>query len=255
MGYIPDSTTRTLTAYLTQKGREYLVAGDKDGMTIKYFALGDPDADYLVASQPGQTTPFNMLKSGFIPDLSGKNDGAIHSIAGGINQRFFISGGKAVNQLGTDLNFNTPRNVVRFQNISANVPLLKTTAGFQQLTFTFPIEVVGGGTSGYESVRIYLMPPSQGTSQEIYSLLTADNGNGGIYGWGTGSPFAQQVTATLSTTSLTPGHYNYVAKFRIAPYKSAVTIDPNKNVFTVNITLDYPGASSGSGSVGFGFNS
>lgn len=250
MGFIPNSS-RNLTAYLTQKGREYLVAGDKDGFTIKYFALGDPDVNYLVASQPGQNTLTNMLPQGLVPDISGDDDGAIHSLAGGVTQRYFLSGGANVKSLGTNLQLGSIQNLVRFQNPIIGVNLTKLgSAGFQQLSFVIPMEIVGTSITGYERVKVYLLPPSQGTSPEIYGSMTADIGSGGVYGWVAGAPFNLNATGVLSTSITTPGRYNYVAKFRVVPFKSALTTDPDNSVITVNVTLTVNGVSSSSGSIG-----
>jgi len=250
MGYIPN-TDRTLTGYLTQKGREYLVAGDKDGFAIKFFALGDPDADYMAASQPGEGTLYNMLGAGFIPDLSGDDNGAIKSLSGGITQRYFLSGGSNVKQLGTDLTLGGTRNVVRFNTTQQEVNLT-IGDGFEQQFFTMPIEVVGTSLFGAERVKVYLLPPSQGTSPELYAALSVEYG--GIYQWGADTSFTQEVSGVYNVPVLRSGTYNYVAKFKMVPFKSAVTVDSDKNVLTVNINLSVR-TSSSSSSIGFGFNS
>ena len=251
MGYIPN-TDRTLTGYLTQKGREYLVAGDKDGFTIEFFALGDPDVDYMAASQPGDGTPYNMLGAGFIPDLSGDDNGAIKSLSGGVTQRYFLSGGTNVKQLGTDLTLGGARNVVRFSDTQQQVNLSKSSTGSQQQLFNFGIEVLGRATVGLERVKIYLLPPSQGTSPELYATLSADANNGGIYQWGAGSPFTQQGTGVWNIPVSNSGTFNYVAKFKMVPFKSAITIDPDRNILTVNLSLSVRGSSgSSSSSIGF----
>jgi hypothetical protein len=255
MGYIPDGA-RTLTAYHTQKGREYIVSGDKDGFSIKYFGLSDSDVNYLVASQPGPSSDFNMLDAGEIPDLSGDQTGAIHSLAGGVKQRYFLFGGNAISYLGTNKTLGTTRLGVRFASTNINVTLAKNTAGYQNVYFNLPVELFGGSATGLEAIKLYPLPPSQGTSAEIYAALTADPGNnGGITTWAQGEALAKNVTVGLFS-SLAVGQYTLTARFKMVPYKSALSLDPRLSVIKVNITLNVT-AFSGNGSSstgGVGFN-
>jgi hypothetical protein len=76
MGFIPSSSTLYATAYLTEKGREYLfnknnVRFDNTGndlFQITSFTLSDSDVNY-------QTNV--LLESGEIPDISGKSEGCL----------------------------------------------------------------------------------------------------------------------------------------------------------------------------------
>lgn len=233
MGYIPDSN-RTLTAYLTQKGREYVVSGDRDGFTIKYFSLGDPDVNYNIASQVGEDGKDNMLPKGSIPDLSGDDDGAVHSLAGGIRQRFSIYGGTTIKHLGTNQTLGSPRNVVRFQSDTLSVNLTKTGLALQQLSFSIPIEVVGSAVTGYESAKVYVLPPSQGTDSTAYSIVSVDNTTAGIYSWAVGSASTQRVNCIVNYAG---GSTILNVKLRIVPYKSAVSIDPDKGIITVAVAI------------------
>ncbi len=75
MGYVSSTPKVTLEAYLTQKGRYYLVfSGSTEQITIKYFGLGDPDCNYMVASNDIGGGDKNILPSGFVVDLSGDHD-------------------------------------------------------------------------------------------------------------------------------------------------------------------------------------
>lgn len=80
MGYIPSADTVYAVAYLTEIGRNYLFnknnnrfdsAGD-DLFEIKKFALSDGDTNY-------QT--IELLESGEVPDVTGKNDGCLKTMA------------------------------------------------------------------------------------------------------------------------------------------------------------------------------
>ena len=84
MGFIASSTTQTLSAYLTQKGREYILKGSKAQFTVKYFSLHDSDVNYYVAANIVSTN-YNNLPSGFIPDITGDIDECIKSIAAGVS--------------------------------------------------------------------------------------------------------------------------------------------------------------------------
>ena len=77
MSWTKTASTITLTAYLTNKGRKFLVSGVKNDIDITKFILGDSDTNYNLTSQ---TTPI-PLTSGNIPDLSGDNNGCVRSIS------------------------------------------------------------------------------------------------------------------------------------------------------------------------------
>ena len=86
MGQILSSNTVYAVAYLTEKGRNYLfdpmgsnrfetitvggVATIIDKFKITYFSMSDPDTNYNLLSG-------EILETGSIPDVSGKNDGNI----------------------------------------------------------------------------------------------------------------------------------------------------------------------------------
>ena len=74
MGFIPSGATSGMTIYFTQKGVEYLLGkrSSPEDIRIKYFALGDSDANYNI------TTP---LPNGYIPDISGVSGSCINTTA------------------------------------------------------------------------------------------------------------------------------------------------------------------------------
>jgi len=73
MGYIQQSNTKKIYAYLTQTGKEKIITGDTMDFQIKYFSLHDDDINYKIASKISGTT-YNIPKTGFIPDITGDED-------------------------------------------------------------------------------------------------------------------------------------------------------------------------------------
>jgi hypothetical protein len=91
MGFIPSSTTQTLSAYLTQQGRKYILSGTKADFTIKYFSLHDSDVNYTIGANIVSSN-YNNLPNGFVPDITGDISECIKSIAEGIrpNQNSYL---------------------------------------------------------------------------------------------------------------------------------------------------------------------
>lgn len=100
MGFIPSASTTTLTAYLTQKGREYILRGNKTDFNIKFFSLHDSDINYFISSD-FVDGDYNIPQSGFVPDITGDDDTCIKSIAQGIviNANSVITGGTKLNSV------------------------------------------------------------------------------------------------------------------------------------------------------------
>jgi hypothetical protein len=90
MGFISQNNKVVLSAFLTQKGRENMINGSLEDFQVKYYAMSDPDVNYLIESN---------LSSGFIPDLSGGHKGQVKSLSSGVEQRYTISGGANVSQI------------------------------------------------------------------------------------------------------------------------------------------------------------
>jgi len=80
MGYIPSSSTQTLYAYLTQKGRYNLLFGNAVSSRVTHFSLHDNDIKYDVSSNIINFN-YNKLPKGFVPDITGDNDNCIRSVA------------------------------------------------------------------------------------------------------------------------------------------------------------------------------
>tara|TARA_R110000824_G_scaffold4945_10_gene23176 strand:+ start:1478 stop:3694 length:2217 start_codon:yes stop_codon:yes gene_type:complete len=80
MGYVQSASTVTLRARLTQKGREELLSGTTQ-ITVKYFALGDGDANYRTNQ---------VLSTGKVPDVTGDYSGCTLSLADGVGLHYPI---------------------------------------------------------------------------------------------------------------------------------------------------------------------
>lgn len=80
MGYIQQSNTKKIYAYLTQLGKEKIISGDTTDFQVKFFSLHDEDINYIIASKTSGTT-YNIPRSGFIPDITGDNDICLPAIS------------------------------------------------------------------------------------------------------------------------------------------------------------------------------
>jgi hypothetical protein len=83
MGFIQQSNTKKIYAYLTQYARQQILDGDEKDFTVKYFSLHDTDVNYNISANIVNNS-YNTLPSGFIPDITGDNQGCLLSIANGI---------------------------------------------------------------------------------------------------------------------------------------------------------------------------
>ena len=94
MGFIPQVSTKTLYAYLTPLGRQYILDGDKTDFQVAYFSLHDDDVNYFISSNISSGTAYYTLQSGFVPDITGDADTCIKSIAKGtgVNMLSTLSG-------------------------------------------------------------------------------------------------------------------------------------------------------------------
>jgi hypothetical protein len=94
MGFIPQVNTKTLYAYLTPLGRQYILDGNKEDFQVAYFSLHDDDVNYFISSNISSGTAYYTLQSGFVPDITGDADTCIKSIAKGtgINNLSTLSG-------------------------------------------------------------------------------------------------------------------------------------------------------------------
>jgi hypothetical protein len=94
MGFIPQVSTKTLYAYLTPKGRKYILDGNQEDFQVAFFSLHDDDVNYFISSNISAGTAYYTLQSGFIPDITGDADTCIKSISDGttVNMLCTLSG-------------------------------------------------------------------------------------------------------------------------------------------------------------------
>ncbi len=243
MGFIAHNNTITMTAYTTPKGREYLVSGNPEDFRPAFFALDDSDTNYLQASETTVDGP-NILPAGFVPDLSGDYTGSIKSLAAGVAQRSFLYGGATVGQVGTSGVLGT-----RIAQVGFGAHRIATTravtAAMPNTTYAvnIPLRTLDGVVNGGERVRVYLLPPHQGTSSLLYPHIRLENG--GITEWAPGNPSARGVRANFSLPIFPPvtpvithdGGYRCFLYFAMVPYKSAVLVPQSTAIFAVEILL------------------
>ena len=91
MGFIQQSNTKKIYAYLTQYARQQILDGNEADFTVKYFSLHDNDVNYNISANLVNNS-YNTLPSGFVPDITGDNDGCLLSIANGIQIENSIGG-------------------------------------------------------------------------------------------------------------------------------------------------------------------
>ena len=91
MGFIQQSTTKKIYAYLTQFAKGKILDGNEEDFTVKYFSLHDNDVNYKISSNIVNNS-YNTLPSGFIPDITGDNQGCLFSIANGIQLENSLGG-------------------------------------------------------------------------------------------------------------------------------------------------------------------
>jgi hypothetical protein len=92
MGFVTSSSTIQLYAYFTQYAREKILNGDENQFTITHFSLHDDDINYQISAKKIGTditggTIYNLVSSGFIPDITGDIDNCIKSLAKGVEIR------------------------------------------------------------------------------------------------------------------------------------------------------------------------
>jgi hypothetical protein len=81
MGYIQQSDTKKIYAYLTQIGKERFITGELVDFQVKYFSLHDDDINYYISAQNISASTYNTPKSGFISDITGDDDICLSNIS------------------------------------------------------------------------------------------------------------------------------------------------------------------------------
>jgi hypothetical protein len=97
MGFVTRSSAIQLYAYMTQYARDRILNGDIEDFKITHFSLHDDDINYQIAKKEIGTdvtggTIYNLVSSGFIPDITGDITSCIKSIAKGVEIRGCVLG-------------------------------------------------------------------------------------------------------------------------------------------------------------------
>lgn len=111
MGKITSASTIYATAYLTEKGRQYLfnkgnIRFDSNGndlLAITTFALSDGDTNYNTSAR---------LVSGDIPDITGKSDNCIKATADYKQSTFIYQQADAVSLADPFYSTDAPENIL-----------------------------------------------------------------------------------------------------------------------------------------------
>jgi hypothetical protein len=215
MGFISKNNKVVLSAFLTQKGREFMINGSLEDFQVKYYSMADPDVNYLVESN---------LSSGFIPDLSGNHEGSVRSLANGIEQKYTISGGVNVSVLGTNLELGGLVNKIGFSYPNLEVTHNKNK---NHIEVDVPVKVTGNIT-GNEQVRVYVLPPSQGTSSTIYTNVELENN--GIMNWKDTILIEKSLKVKINKPVSSE---MFKVMLKVVAYKSSVDIPENSSVITL----------------------
>jgi hypothetical protein len=80
MAFVNKSDTKKIYAYLTKNGREKILTGQTSDFIITQFSLHDDDVNYEIAENKINSN-YNILPSGFIPDVTGDNQDCTLSLA------------------------------------------------------------------------------------------------------------------------------------------------------------------------------
>lgn len=150
MGKITSAATIYATAYLTEKGRQYLfnqgnirfdTAGN-DLLKIESFTLSDTDTNYITAAR---------LESGDVPDISGKSENCIKATADYYQTIFLYYIVDALSLADPEYDTNLPASTSGFDTLVLDVdnttqfPVASTTDGPPT---TGPISTGGVATRG-----------------------------------------------------------------------------------------------------------
>jgi hypothetical protein len=154
MAFIAQTNTKTLYAYLTPKGRQYILDGDKEDFQIAYFSLHDDDVNYQISSNISAGTTYYTLQSGFIPDITGDNDNCIKSIAKGttVNMQstlFATDNTNSVGKIGSNGDINQ-RNLT-FGIANLNLGLLENVGSNTNIDFNFTVNLTAPNESDSEA--------------------------------------------------------------------------------------------------------
>lgn len=138
MGFVQQSNVKKIYAYLTQDGKGKIITGTPKDFQVAYFSLHDDDVNYYTSSKMSGTN-YNLLPSGFIPDITGDDNACLPNISDATN----LERNKLIGIIEPP-----PPVIIPNQPLTGTAVGINTTDG----TYRFEINVsnVKGGTgSGY----------------------------------------------------------------------------------------------------------
>jgi hypothetical protein len=249
MAFLPSSSTKTLYAYLTQKGREYVLSGDQLQFKITQFSLHDDDVNYNV-TKTVTNDEYNKLPKGFVPDITGDDDDCVTSIAAGV----YVNLGCRLTGDTSGLLKQTRDIYIGFNSTSYNAPA--------------PTNISQNNFSDSTNLRIALSPPENDpnsiTNEELagsnfFIVVTVKSQaitNVKINGTANQSPIITFTTSPSITLSLTFDKDNTIAtkddrvldskiEFQLVPSGNAL-LKSGFDKFTYNIPLTIKGTGAGS---------
>lgn len=194
MGRIASASTVYATAYLTEKGRNYLfnkgnIRFDENGndlFEVLAFGLGDPDVNYLTSSR---------LESGDIPDITGKSEDCIKATADytqssyvyySVDAMAFVDPAYSTDIIGNILTLNT----------DAGMPVNSAT----DVPPSPPPVVVSSGSAGVTNGGFGVPGGNTAVDNGTTSTATTNTGLGG--GITTGGSTTTTTTTSTGGSSL-----------------------------------------------------
>ena len=132
MGFVTSSSTIQLYAYFTQYARERILNGDEVEYKITHFSLHDDDINYQIAKNEIGTdatggTIYNLVSSGFIPDITGDIDNCVKSLAKGFEIKGSyltapVSSTQPIYTITTDKSSVNKNETVKYTITTQNLP-------------------------------------------------------------------------------------------------------------------------------------
>lgn len=245
MGFIPQSNTKILYAYLTQLGRKYVLDGNKEDFQIEYFSLHDEDTNYQISSNFISGSTYNLLNSGDVPDFTGDSNSCLPSIseASTINIKSTLTGSTisgsngfyTVGEIGTDGNINSRLVSVGFSKITDSITS-NTPNNTSLISGTLRILLSSNSSitlDEYKNIKINVKVLE--SNSNIKNILINNSLNSYIYDLSNNNVSAIDVPIIFqfSTIKTSDSNAEYQIIFEVKPYKSF--LKANNNKITLNI--------------------
>jgi hypothetical protein len=177
MGYIQQSNTKKIYAYLTQKGKQNFITGDTKDFQVAYFSLHDEDVNYKISAQLTSPSTYNTLKSGFISDITGDNDFCSPNISENIllknkliyfipfEDEYLVEGVENFNTEEFEIRvykngllggykFDVTIKTISFPNSNSTINEANVIKTEISETYTFEPITVGNTTYGYKKINL-----------------------------------------------------------------------------------------------------